>query len=268
MGERIKFGVCVSLDSLCRWQFQVSVYCAWRIPAHLRCTQCSILLHLMDICFLTCVCLWQISQIQTYLFKVVRPGLASTSPAFVSSSASHPAGPHAKKASKSGPHCWGREGSTQFAQQFESAVTAPPLVGCVVWSRCSWVITYNLEDVYKQATACYDKKMSEMRIQIWAAKNGKGVMSSPKLYSLPPTTEAFHENVKCVHYQGILWRSLEDNDLLPEDKASAPEYVLKLMKYRCSTYRPCATRCTCKYVIHLPCTMLCACYSTGSSRAD
>ena len=38
--------VCVmSLDSLCRWQIQVSVYCARRIPAHLRCTQCSILLH-------------------------------------------------------------------------------------------------------------------------------------------------------------------------------------------------------------------------------
>ena len=43
------------------------MYCAWRIPAHLRCTQCSILLHLMDICFLTCICLWQISQIQTFL---------------------------------------------------------------------------------------------------------------------------------------------------------------------------------------------------------
>ena len=42
------------------------MYCAWRIPAHLRCTQCSILLHLMDICFLTCICLWQISQIQTF----------------------------------------------------------------------------------------------------------------------------------------------------------------------------------------------------------
>ena len=69
------------------------MYCAWRIPAHLRCTQCSILLHLMDICFLTCICLWQISQIQTFLFKVVGPGLVSTSPAFVSSSASHPAGP-------------------------------------------------------------------------------------------------------------------------------------------------------------------------------
>ena len=113
------------------------MYCAWRIPAHLRCTQCSILLHLMDICFLTCICLWQISQIQTFLFKVVGPGLVSTSPAFVSSSASHPAGPHGRHAQKNGksvPHCWGRGGSTQFAQPLESAVTAPPLVGCVVWS--------------------------------------------------------------------------------------------------------------------------------------
>ena len=90
----------VSLDSLCRWQVQVSVYCTWRIPAHLRCTQCSILLHLMDICFLTCICLWQISQIQTLLFKVVGPGLVSTSPAFASNSASHPAGPHGRHARK------------------------------------------------------------------------------------------------------------------------------------------------------------------------
>ena len=111
------------------------MYCAWRIPAHLRCTQCSILLHLMDICFLTCICLWQISQIQTFLFKVVGPGMVSTSPAFVSNSASHPAGPHGQKTGKSGPHCWGRGGSTQFAQQLESAVTAPPLVGSVVWSQ-------------------------------------------------------------------------------------------------------------------------------------
>ena len=70
------------------------MYCAWRISAHLRCTQCSILLRLMDICFLTCICLWQISQIQTCLFKVVGPGLVWISPAFVSSSTSNPAGPH------------------------------------------------------------------------------------------------------------------------------------------------------------------------------
>ena len=102
----------VSLDSLCRWQVQVSVYCAWRIPAHLRCTQCSNLLHLMDICFLTCICLWQISQIQTFLFKVVGPGLVSTSPAFVHSNASHPAGPHGRHAQKTvnrAPIAGGRE---------------------------------------------------------------------------------------------------------------------------------------------------------------
>ena len=38
------------------------------------------------------------------------------------------------KNSKSGPHCWGWEVSTQFSQQFVSVVTGPPLVGCVVWS--------------------------------------------------------------------------------------------------------------------------------------
>ena len=47
-------GVC---ESLCRWQALVSVYRAWRIPELLRCIQCSILLHIMDICFLTCICL-------------------------------------------------------------------------------------------------------------------------------------------------------------------------------------------------------------------
>ena len=119
----------MSLDSLCRWQVQVSVYCAWRIPAHLRCIQCSILLHLMDICFLTCICLWQISQIQTFLFKVVGPGLVSTSPAFVSSNASHPAGSHGRHAQKTvnrAPIAGGGE--------VRHTVTAPPLVGCVVWS--------------------------------------------------------------------------------------------------------------------------------------
>ena len=30
--------VCVSLDYLCIWQVKVSVYCARRISAHLRCT--------------------------------------------------------------------------------------------------------------------------------------------------------------------------------------------------------------------------------------
>ena len=85
-------------DSLCRWQVQVSVYCARRIPAHLRYTQCSILLHLNYICFLPCICLWKISQIQTCLCVVVGPGFVSTSHTFMRSSASHPVGPVCQRA--------------------------------------------------------------------------------------------------------------------------------------------------------------------------
>ena len=73
----------VRLEYLCRWQVYVSVYCAMRIPALLRCTQCSILLHHINICFLICIGLWQISQIQTCLRVFVRPGFGSTSPGFM-----------------------------------------------------------------------------------------------------------------------------------------------------------------------------------------
>ena len=122
----------------CEWILCVNVfvYCARQIPAHLRCTQCFILLHLIDICFLSCICLWQISQIQTCLCVVVGPGFVPTSPAFMRSRASHPVGRFGQNG-KSGPHCWGREVSTQFAQQFVTAMTltASPLVGCVIWSR-------------------------------------------------------------------------------------------------------------------------------------
>ena len=48
--------------------------CTRRILAHLRCTQYSILLHIINICFITCIYRWQISQIQTFLYVVVRPG--------------------------------------------------------------------------------------------------------------------------------------------------------------------------------------------------
>ena len=74
--------VCVvSLASMSRWKVQLSIYCARLIPVHLRSTPCSIRLYLIDICFLTCICLWQISQIQTCLRVVVGPGLLSTSAA-------------------------------------------------------------------------------------------------------------------------------------------------------------------------------------------
>ena len=85
-----------------------------RIPAHLRCTQCSILSHLINICFLPCICLWQISQIQTCFRAVVGPGLVLTTSAFMRTSA-----PRGRLTIKngSGPHCLGREVSTQFAHR-------------------------------------------------------------------------------------------------------------------------------------------------------
>ena len=115
LGGVMSMGV-VNLNYLCRWQVHVSVYCARWIPSHLRCTQCSIQLHLIDICFLTCICLWQISQIQTCLRVVVGPGLVSTTPAFMKSSASHPARPHGglSKLRVIWSHLW-EKGLTRFA---------------------------------------------------------------------------------------------------------------------------------------------------------
>ena len=63
--------------------------------------------------------------------------------------------------------------------------------------------------VIKQATtfmtACYGQSgcntLSNARLNVWAAKTGKGYTSTPKLCSLPPTTEAFEENVKRAHHQ-------------------------------------------------------------------
>ena len=77
-----------SLDPLCRWKVQVSVYCVRRIPAHLRCIQCTILLHLIDICFIPCICLWQISKIPTCLCVVVGLGFACANNVIVAQSPS------------------------------------------------------------------------------------------------------------------------------------------------------------------------------------
>ena len=61
------------------------------LDGYLRCIQCSILLHLTDICFIPYICFWKISQIQTCLCVVIGSVFASTSAAaFIRSSASHP----------------------------------------------------------------------------------------------------------------------------------------------------------------------------------
>ena len=92
------------------------------------------MLHLIDIYFLTCICLWQISQIHTCLRVVVGPGLVRTSPVFMRCIASHPAGPHGRLAKKNGIR--GPIGGGGRGRQIcQTAVTAPPREGCVVWSH-------------------------------------------------------------------------------------------------------------------------------------
>ena len=136
----------MSLYYMCWWQVQVSVYCARQISAHLRCTQYPIMLHLIDICFLTCLCMWQISQIQTCLRVADGPGLVSTSPAFLRSITNYPAGSYDSLAQKTviGPPLLGGGRSQHNVHKVcQTAVTAPPRVGCVVWSQpsasvCLW----------------------------------------------------------------------------------------------------------------------------------
>ena len=112
----------VSLDSLCKLPVQISVYCARRIPAHLRCILCSILLHLIDICFLPC--LYRLYR--KSILVVVGPGLVSTSPTSMRSSASHPAGPHNRPKRVAGSV------NTICTAVCQTTVTDPPRLGCVI----------------------------------------------------------------------------------------------------------------------------------------
>ncbi|KAI0223763.1 hypothetical protein LSAT2_025126 [Lamellibrachia satsuma] len=54
--------------------------------------------------------------------------------------------------------------------------------------------------------------MSNARLNGWAAQTSEGFTSTPKLCSLPLTTEAFEENVKRAHHQVCVRRSLKDTD--------------------------------------------------------
>ncbi|KAK1886117.1 DNA-directed RNA polymerases I II and III subunit RPABC1 [Dissostichus eleginoides] len=93
--------------------------------------------------------------------------------------------------------------------------------------------------------------------RVWGKKNGKGHMSAPNLAALPPTNEAFIENVKRAHFQAMLWRNLNVNLLpalnpeefgwkkdtcnrslipthLPEDAKRVTDYILEMIRVGCS----------------------------------
>ncbi|KAH3734795.1 hypothetical protein DPMN_041243 [Dreissena polymorpha] len=69
-----------------------------------------------------------------------------------------------------------------------------------------------MKEVVKEATkfvsACYGKhdteEMTITRQPLWATRVGKSGKAMPLLASLPPTTEAFYENVKRAHIQACI----------------------------------------------------------------
>ena len=104
-----------------------------------------------------------------------------------------------------------------------------------------------------------------MRLKVWASRTGRASATPPKLCSLPPTTEAFVENVKRAHYQAIVWRSHEESNppklnrelfgwtkdekrktlrptYLPHNTELAPKYIMRLIKCGCKSATPCSTR--------------------------
>ena len=130
--------------------------------------------------------------------------------------------------------------------------------------------------------------MSHTRLLVWGENNGKGLMSAPNLAALPPTNEAFIENIKRAHFQAMLWQNLNVNLLpalnpeefgckkdtcnrslipthLPEDAKLVPDYILEMIRCGCKSETPCnSKKCSCK-VHGLPCTMFCACFRVGCS---
>ena len=147
-----------------------------------------------------------------------------------------------------------------------------------------------LADLISQSTsfmgACYSNKvteetMSAYRYKIWAARFGKGALA-PKLETLPPSTEAFTENVKRAHLQTCIWKaatSLDPPALNPQEYGYvkdesmkillpttvpvgvplAPDNVLKLIKCNCAGDKRCrTTKCSCNRS-NLPCTVFCSC---------
>ena len=156
-----------------------------------------------------------------------------------------------------------------------------------------------MEDITKQATAfmcrCYNSPcaatMTEARIKAWLIKTGrKSASKLPKLCSLPPTMEAFEENIKRAHFQCAIWRKAlqeppnldpteygwsRDEDtkslqpvMLPSSKSPAPDYILKLVCCSCASESPCSSsRCGC-VAANLACTVFCHCQGGSVCRNE
>ena len=99
--------------------------------------------------------------------------------------------------------------------------------------------------------------ITEARHQIWSRKVSHNIGAAPKLQSLPPTNEAFAENV--AQLQVILWKhathfnppnmdplihgwtrcddsTSQGPTIVPDHLSLAPDDILKMIKCSCQCY--------------------------------
>ena len=125
-------------------------------------------------------------------------------------------------------------------------------------------LTADMDALVSQATKfmsnCYGvnkvDSMTDARVKVWISKTGKKTLSKmPKICSLPPTSEAFRENVKRAHLQCAIWkralqeppnvdptgygweRDEEKKSLepvtLPSTKKPATDYMIRVVLFLC-----------------------------------
>ena len=120
------------------------------------------LLHLIDSCFLTCICLWQISQIQTCLCVCCRTWISLDIAAFMRSIASHAPCSQGRLSKKwyRAPIVEGGRGGHNLHRVCQTAVKGPPRVCCVFWSSILYffflfTVYYNIIILYYKPCIIY-----------------------------------------------------------------------------------------------------------------
>ena len=151
-------------------------------------------------------------------------------------------------------------------------------------------MTLSVEEALEQSTSfmlsCYGhpecSSLTDARQKIWSRKVSRSISAAPKLQSLPPTNEAFTENVARAHLQVAIWKqALELNPpnvdplthgwtrhdgstsltatTVPDNVPLAPDDILKMIKCSCDSATPCnSRRCGCQNA-NMACTSFCTC---------
>jgi hypothetical protein len=156
-------------------------------------------------------------------------------------------------------------------------------------------LSRSFNEILEQATrfmlACYGqsscKSMTDARYKVWAHKISQKLATAPKLENLPPTDEAFRQNVARAHLQVAHWRQATEQAppsldpcehgwakdpgsaslvpiTVPDGTLLAPEEILQLIRCSCDSSTPCKSRrCSCN-AADIACTTFCACQGDSS----